>query len=182
MSDEPNILVLFAHPRLNESQVNRVLMRKIVDLPRVVVHDLYEVYPDFYIDVKREQALLLRADLIVFQCPMYWYSSPSLLKEWQDVVLERGFARGASGTALRGKEFMMAISTGGPEEAFRQGGAHNFTTEELLRPIEQMARLCGMIYRPPFITHGAFSLDRDGIERAASAYRSLLENFKKHHG
>jgi len=182
MSEQPKILVIFAHPRLNESQVNKALVKQITGLPHVMVHDLYEIYPDFYIDVKKEQALLLQADLIVFQCPMYWYSSPSLLKEWQDVVLERGFARGASGTALRDKEFMMAISTGGPEEAFQRGGANNFTTEELLRPFEQMAHLCGMIYHPPFIIHGAFYLQRDEIERSSAAYRRLLENFKKHHG
>ncbi|MFQ5329973.1 MAG: NAD(P)H-dependent oxidoreductase [Thermodesulfobacteriota bacterium] len=182
MSVTPNILILLAHPRINESQVNRALIKEIAGLPNVVVHDLYETYPDFYIDVKREQALLLEADLIIFQCPMYWYSSPSLLKEWQDVVLERGFARGASGTALRGKEFRMVITTGGPEEAFQKGGANNFTIEELLRPFEQTAYLCGMTYHPPFVVHGAFYLQRDEIERKAMAYRQQLERHIKSDG
>lgn len=182
MSEKPNILVLFAHPRLNESQVNKALIKQITGLPHVVLHDLYEIYPDFYIDVKKEQTLLLQADLIIFQCPMYWYSSPSLLKEWQDVVLERGFARGARGTALRGKDFRMVITTGGPEEAFQRGGANNFTTEELLRPFEQMAHLCGMTYHPPFVIHGAFYLQRDEIEIKAAEYRHQLESYVKSHG
>ncbi|MCK5308099.1 MAG: NAD(P)H-dependent oxidoreductase [Zetaproteobacteria bacterium] len=182
MSEKPNILVLLAHPRLNESQVNKALIKQITSLPYVVVHDLYEIYPDFYIDVEKEQALLLQASLIIFQCPMYWYSSPSLMKEWQDVVLERGFARGARGTALRGKDFRMVITTGGPEEAFQRGGANNFTTEELLRPFEQMAHLCGMTYHPPFVVHGAFYLQRDEIELKAEAYRHQLESYVKSHG
>ncbi len=182
MSAQSNILVLLAHPRLNESQVNKALIKQITGLSHVVIHDLYEIYPDFYVNVKREQALLLEAGLIIFQCPMYWYSSPSLLKEWQDVVLERGFARGTSGTALRGKEFKMVISTGGPEEAFQRGGANNFTIDELLRPFEQMAHLCGMTYHPPFVIHGAYYLQRDEIEIKAAAYRHQLESYVKSHG
>ena len=60
----------------------------------VRLHDLYEAYPDFLIDVEAEQALLLEHDVIVFQHPVYWYSSPAILKEWQDLVLEHGFAYG----------------------------------------------------------------------------------------
>ena len=54
------ILVLFAHPALHKSRVNLVLVQAIRDLPRVTVHDLYEVYPLFDSDVRREQALRRR--------------------------------------------------------------------------------------------------------------------------
>ena len=33
-------------------------------------HDLYEAYPDFDIDVRREQALLLAHDVIVLPAPV----------------------------------------------------------------------------------------------------------------
>ncbi|MGT2357467.1 NAD(P)H-dependent oxidoreductase [Staphylococcus aureus] len=44
------------------------------------MHDLYREYPDFIINVKREQELVENHDNIIFQFPLYWYSSPSLLK------------------------------------------------------------------------------------------------------
>ncbi len=94
MNSLNQILILFAHPALEKSRVNRQLIRSIHGLDGVTIHDLYETYPDFNIQVKAEQDLLLAHDIIVFHHPFYWYSSPALLKEWQDLVLEYGFAYG----------------------------------------------------------------------------------------
>ena len=45
-----------------------------------------------------------------------------MLKGWQDMVLEYGFAYGSKGTALKGKEFFVVVSTGGPKEAYAENG------------------------------------------------------------
>ena len=66
------ILVLFAHPALEKSRVNRRLVQAVRDLDGVTLHDLYEAYPDLDIDVAREQELLTLHDVIVFQHPFYW--------------------------------------------------------------------------------------------------------------
>jgi len=95
------ILILFAHPALQKSRVNRVLAGEVRDLDGVAFNDLYERYPEFDIDVTYEQGLLLSHDVIVFHHPFFWYSTPSLLKEWQDLVLAHGWAYGREGTALR---------------------------------------------------------------------------------
>ncbi len=87
-----SLLVLFAHPAFHKSRVNRVLTRFVKETEGVTFHDLYEAYPDFHIDVAREQALLVRHDVIVFHHPFFWYSTPAILKEWQDLVLEHGWA------------------------------------------------------------------------------------------
>jgi len=57
------ILILFAHPAIRRSQVNRRLAEAVRDLDRVTVHDLYESYPDLDIDVPREQTLLAEHDV-----------------------------------------------------------------------------------------------------------------------
>ncbi len=82
------------------SRVNRAMVHAARSLPNVTVHDLYETYPDFHIDVPREQALMQAADLIVFQHPIQWYGMPSLLKEWVDAVLEVGWAYGQGSAAI----------------------------------------------------------------------------------
>ena len=64
------------------------------------------------IDVRAEQELLVSHDVIVSQHPFYWYSSPALLKEWQDLVLEHGWAYGRGGTKLTGKILFNAITAG----------------------------------------------------------------------
>ncbi|MCL6433158.1 MAG: NAD(P)H-dependent oxidoreductase [Leptolyngbyaceae cyanobacterium HOT.MB2.61] len=169
------ILILFAHPALEKSRVNRHLIQAVRGLDSVTVHDLYEEYPDLHINVKLEQNLLLAHDIIVFHHPFYWYSSPAILKEWQDLVLQHGFAYGHEGVALRGKKFLSAITTGGSDKAYCRQGYNFFTIRELLVPFEQTARLCGMEYLPPFVVHGTHQLrEQDQIARHAEDYRRAI--------
>lgn len=158
MSNSNRVLILFAHPALEKSKVNQHLIQAVRGLDAVTVHDLYEAYPNFHIDVKYEQELLVSHDIVVFQHPFYWYSSPALLKEWQDLVLEYGFAYGHQGTALAGKKFLSVITTGGSEKAYCREGHNRFSIRELLVPFEQTAYLCGMEYLPPFVIHGTHQL------------------------
>src|SRR4051812_19800739 len=109
------VLVLFAHPALERSRVNRALLEAVRSVPGVRLHDLYEEYPDLNIDVDREQELLLAHDVYVMQHPFFWYSGPAILKEWQDLVLEHNWAYGREGHALVGKVTFNVISAGGPE-------------------------------------------------------------------
>lgn len=154
MKNTPKILVIFAHPNIGKSRANKKIIEAISDLGNVTIHDLYKEYPDFEIDVKREQKLLVESDLIVFQFPFYWYSSPALLKEWQDKVLEHGFAYGSTGKALHGKYFLVSVTIGGPQEAYIAGGWNNFSINEFLKPFQQTANLCGMNYLSPLFIHG----------------------------
>jgi glutathione-regulated potassium-efflux system ancillary protein KefG len=168
------ILVLFAHPAIRRSRVNRRLLEAIRDLDGVTVNDLYEAYPDLDIDIAREQELLVEHDVVVFQHPFYWYSTPAILKEWQDLVLEHGWAYGHDGHALEGKTMLNAMTTGGGEATYSEAGYNRFTVQQLLAPIEQTARLCGMRYLPPFVVHGTHSLTDAEVERAAVDYRRVL--------
>jgi glutathione-regulated potassium-efflux system ancillary protein KefG len=168
------ILVLFAHPALEKSRVNRPLAEAVMSLDDVTFNDLYESYPDFDIDVPSEQALLADHDIVVLQHPFYWYSTPAIIKEWEDLVLEHGWAYGSGGDALRGKMLMNAVTTGGTEAAYCHEGSNHCTMRELLLPIEQTAMLCGMEYLPPFVVHGTHQLTAPGISEHAADYRRTL--------
>lgn len=171
------VLVLLAHPTLFTSVINRTMATAIGGLENVLVHNLYESYPDFYIDVEHEKRLLLEADLVVFQSPFYWYSVTPMLKMWEDEVLEQGFAYGAGGDALHGKDFMLALSTGGREEAYDREGYNYFYIDELLTPFVATASLCGMNYRPPLLIHGSYSRERAQVEEHARRYKQLLQGY-----
>jgi len=176
---EPNryrILILFAHPAYDKSRVNRRLFEASRGLEGVRLHDLYETYPDFHVDIKREQALLLEHDLVVFQHPFYWYSSPALLKEWMDLVLEHGWSYGRNGRALAGKYLLSAVTTGGPEQAYRVGGNNRFPMRQYLLPFDQTAHLCKMKYLAPYTVHAALTLESGGdLEAQAGHWRRTLE-------
>lgn len=170
------VLVLFAHPVLERSRVNRRLIEGISGIEGITLHDLYETYPTLAIDPKREQGLLLEHDVVVFQHPFYWYSAPAILKEWQDLVLEHGWAYGAAGTNLRGKLTFNALTTGGPETAYQHSGYNRFTIRELLAPWDQTAHLCGMRFLAPFVVHSALRVRGDeDVAAHRAAYRRLLE-------
>ena len=170
-----NILVILAHPDMGKSRLNKAL----ADAARAAgasVHEIYEACPDFAIDVKQEQKLLLEADAIVLQFPFYWYSSPALLKEWEDKVLEYGFAYGSAGKALHGKKLLVATTTGGPKEAYQKGGYNNFTVDDLLGPFRQTASLCGMEWQPPFIVNGARIISDEELAGKAEEYKKRLQS------
>lgn len=168
------VLVLLAHPALHRSRLNRRLADAIRDLPGVTVHDLYDAYPDLDIDVAHEKALLLAHPIVVWQHPFYWYSSPPILKAWQDLVLEFGWAYGPGGIALRGKVLLPAITTGGREDAYSSEGFNRYTIRQLLAPVDQTAHLCGMTMLPPFVTHGSHKLGDAEIAAAAFDYRRVV--------
>jgi glutathione-regulated potassium-efflux system ancillary protein KefG len=173
------ILILFAHPALQKSKVNQQLIKSAYDTNGVQVNDLYERYPDFNIDIKAEQNLLIEHDVIVFQHPFYWYSSPAILKEWQDLVLEHNFAYGEKGKALTGKYLCSVISTGGNKASYQSDGYNRFQMMELLAPFRQTAFLCGMTYLPPFLVQGTHALTNGTEIRAyGEQYKKLLENLR----
>jgi len=169
------ILLLFAHPAFHKSHANRHLLDAACGVEGVRIHDLYEEYPDFNIDIKREQGLLLEHDLIVFQHPFYWYSCPALLKEWLDLVLEHGFAYGHGGEALNGKYLLTATTTGGRAPAYARDGINYYSMREFLVPFERTAILCGMCYLPPFVVHGTRAIEgEDSLAQHAQNYADIL--------
>jgi glutathione-regulated potassium-efflux system ancillary protein KefG len=174
-SPHGRVLVLLAHPALHRSRVNRALAEAVRDLPGITLHDLYDAYPDFDIDVAHEQRLVEAHGHLVFQHPLYWYSAPALLKQWLDLVLELGWAYGPEATALRGRTWTSAVSTGGPEAAYAEGGARP-SLEQLLLPFRQTALLCGMRWLPPFAVHGTNRLGEPERRAAAARYRAYLQD------
>lgn len=173
------VLILFAHPSLDRSEINISLAKSAQACDGIDLVDLYAEYPDFQIDIDREQQRLLDHDVIIFLHPLYWYSTPAILKEWQDLVLEHGFAYGTNGDKLHGKIFFNAISAGGPEDAYMSGGFNNFKIRELLFPLEQTANLCGMIYLPPFALFSSRTAVEDHrLKHHMVEWTQLLESLR----
>ncbi|WP_334058029.1 NAD(P)H-dependent oxidoreductase [Polaribacter sp. P097] len=168
------VLVLFAHPKFEKSNVNKVLIDEINGLENVTVHDLYEEYPDFHIDINREKQLLENHDIIIWHHPFYWYSCPPLMKQWIDLVLEFNWAYGPQGDALNGKICLNTITTGGSKEMYCSEGNNSFTIGQFLRPFEQTAVLCGMIYYPPFTVMGTHKIKEEKLLVAKEKYSKIL--------
>ncbi|WP_397458373.1 NAD(P)H-dependent oxidoreductase [Pseudomonas asplenii] len=172
-------LLLLFHPDSNRSKANAALVRAAAPLPGVQVVDMSAACPqglDLLRDGEREAARLLAADRIVLQFPMQWYSSPPLLKAWQDAVLTRMFyiAYEAEGRRLEGTPVMVAITAGNTVEAYTAGGRNLYTMSDLLAPLRATAHRCGLQWSEPFVLYQADKLAPDELEKAAANYAEHL--------
>lgn len=173
------VLIIFSHPRFEDSKANAVLVKNIPKSRFVTFHDLYENFPDFNIDINLEKILLSQHDIIIWHHPFYWYSSPPLLKQWIDLVLEFGWAYGQHGDILHGKIIFNAITSGGNREVYQPSGYNRYTVREFLLPFEQTAVLCGMKYLPPFAVQGTHRLTAEQLEKAGKSYGKLIDRLVK---
>ncbi len=152
------ILIQFFHPTVRTSRVNAQILKALNQSfgndPQVTLREMYEIYPNFFINVALEKEILLHHDHVIFIHPFYWYNCPPLMKLWLDQILEVGFAYGPHGDKLRGKTWLHVISTAASEQAYQRSGANRFQIFEFLRPFEQSATLCQMKYLKPILFSG----------------------------
>lgn len=169
-----NILILFAHPRYEKSRVNKALLEGLHGQDGITVHDLYELYPDFNVDTACEQELLLAHQIIVWHYPVFMYGPPAMVKQWMDLVLEHGWAHGAGGNHLEGKQVFATITSGGSRESYSHGGFNRHTMPELLFPLQQAAQLCRMTWLPPYAVQGTYRLTDGMLADCGEQYRQVL--------
>ena len=156
--------------------------RGFVRSKALLIKDLYKECPSFRFNVEAEHQALLAADSIVFQFPFYWYSVPGILKEWLDQVFTYGFAYGSAGDKLKGKQFLVSTTIGGPEDAYREGGNNNYSINDLLKPLHQTANLSGMHYNTPIISHNMIYIPdvynkKDEVEQRARNHAERLYQY-----
>lgn len=175
------ILIIYGHPYPHQSRINHRLLDAVRDLQYVQIRELYQLYPDFDVDIPAEHAVIEQADLVILQHPMRWYSMPALMKEWIDRVFSYGWAYGEGGIALQGKTIMWAVTAGGSIENFNVGDFPGIAP--LAQPLQATASYCGMEWHPPFTLLDAHLMDDETLTNAAIHYRQLLEGWEnKHHG
>ncbi|SHF25408.1 glutathione-regulated potassium-efflux system ancillary protein KefG [Seinonella peptonophila] len=174
------VLVIVAHPNLSISRGNRQRVIELEKIQAVTIHQLYQEYPHWTINVEKEQQLLLKHDRIVLQFPFYWYSCPPLLKKWFDDVLTYGWAYGKDGDKLKGKEFIVAITSGGAKDAYRAGAYDWFTIDEYLKPIQATITRCQGTFLPSYTLYGIDDLTNAEIRKDAQEYGKYIIATHRH--
>jgi glutathione-regulated potassium-efflux system ancillary protein KefG len=172
-------LILLFHPNSSRSRANAALADAARSLDGVEIIDMTALYPDgldMERDGERESARLIDAERIVLQFPMQWYSTPALMKDWQDTVLTRmGYIHpDTEGAKLAGKQIMIAATMGAEEATYGREGRNLFTVEELLAPLRATANRFAMDWQKPFLLHSAGDLDTAAVATARLRYRAAL--------
>lgn len=175
-------LILVFHPDLSRSHANAALARAAGTVPGVTVIDMTATRADGGIafpDAEAQAAMLMAADRIVLQFPLHWYSTPPLLKAWQDAVLTRMvyLLPENEGQALRRKPLMLAVTAGNKASAYRQGGENMMPLTEILAPLWVTANRCGLVMDAPFFLYEADRLTPAARDAAAADYTAKLERW-----
>ena len=162
------------HPNLTKTSRINATLANAAQQAGYEVRDMYQLYPDFKIDVAKEQAILAQTDRIVLQFPIYWYQTPALLKQWFDDVLTYGWAYGSTGKALQGKEVLLAVSFGADKEDYTSLGRFHITVDAVLKPIETISYHTGLKFLAPFVITGAMQLDEASLVGRAKSFVEIL--------
>ncbi|MDO4880331.1 MAG: NAD(P)H-dependent oxidoreductase [Capnocytophaga sp.] len=148
-----NVLIINGHATPQISNANKVILEEVKKLlPEVQISNLAELYPNYQFDIEAEQEKLLKADVIVWQFPVNWYSIPALLKKWLDDVFAYGFAFGPA-HQLEGKKLLLSFTTGSGEENY-QKGEKSYPFADFLYPHRQTANFSHLEFVEPVITYG----------------------------
>ena len=101
-----NVLIINGQPNPHgPSSTGRILAELAKRLPEAQIRAVADTVTEDKTYVAAEQEALKKADVIVWQFPIYWYSAPAKMKQWIDDVLAYGFAYGSEGDALTGSRW-----------------------------------------------------------------------------
>lgn len=108
-------------------------------------------------DVRAEIEKLDRADLLILQYPMWWYSVPAILKGWLDRVLVYG---STYTTTMRydkgryaGRRALLSVTCGGPAGSYAADG-RNGDFNLFVWPTSYTLAYIGYTVLPPFASLG----------------------------
>lgn len=158
-------LIVVSHPHLAQSETQAFLKESSAPYQGVIWHHLDAAQP---FDVTTERQLLLAADRVIFQFPLYWYQAPASLKAWLDAVWTKQVVYDEQGGKLKGKTLGFVVSFSQPASAYQIGGAVGVSLSTLLAPYAALAHKTGMTVLP------ALQIPRFAYQTAAERAKLLV--------
>lgn len=132
-------------------------------------------------DVERAILRLERADVVVFQFPLWWFSIPGILKGWMDRVFVWGRVysskRRYDTGHFKGKRALVSITTGGPPSTHGPDGRQGDMDMELW-PFHFGINYVGFTVLPPFRSFAVDVGQNDAAHQAKLAgYQAGLRDY-----
>ena len=133
-------------------------------------------------DVENEIRKIEWCDLMILQFPLWWFGLPAVLKGWVDRVFAMGRVYGYGHIyetgVFRGKQALLSLTTGGPEEAYLKG-AFNGDINGILRPIHRgILQFVGFDVLKPHIVYGPVHMTEEQRALALAEYAVRLQGIQ----
>ncbi len=133
-------------------------------------------------DIQIEVEKVQRADLLILNFPMYWTSTPAMLKGWIDRVFVSGIFYGGkrfyNHGGMVGKKAMLSFTLGGREHMFGDHAIHG-SIEDLLLPIQRgTLAYAGFEVLPPFVAYHVPYISNEARQKMLVDYQQHLSNLE----
>uniref|UniRef100_UPI003F498486 NAD(P)H-dependent oxidoreductase n=1 Tax=Cupriavidus yeoncheonensis TaxID=1462994 RepID=UPI003F498486 len=129
-------------------------------------------------DIQRELEKLMQCDLLVLNFPLFWFSTPAILKGWLDRVLVSGTVYGGTRFydrgGLRGKRALVSVTLGGQEHMFRSDGVHGPLESMLKHLLQGTLGYTGLDVLPPFFAWHVPYVTHDDRVAMLDAWRERI--------
>ncbi|RQR27570.1 NAD(P)H-dependent oxidoreductase [Burkholderia sp. Bp9142] len=106
-------------------------------------------------DIQNELDKLMKCDLLVLNFPLFWFSTPAILKGWLDRVLVSGTVYGGTHFydrgGLRGKRAIVSLTLGGQPHMFGNDGVHGPLDGMLRHLLQGTLGYTGLDVLAPFV-------------------------------
>ena len=139
--------------------------------------DQQAIAPDIAIEI----AKLQKADLLILNFPLFWFSVPAIMKGWIDRVLISGVCYGGmrfyDQGGLKGKKALVTLTLGGREHMFGENAIHGELVDGMLRPLLRgTLAYVGLEVLPPFIGYHVPYISQEAREQILVDYKHYLAN------
>ncbi len=136
-------------------------------------------------DIKTQMNALEKADILIFNFPLWWFDMPAILKGWVDRVLAYGFAYGGDygfyqDGRFKEKQAFLSITTGSPASFYTLDGFHKRTLPDILRNIhEGILGLIGFEVKEPFV---AYAVSRSNEKDRQQFLKNYVDHLDSNFG
>ena len=177
-SPASKILVISGHPHLENSNVNKVILKELEKHfgEQISIRRLDKLYPDYQINIKAEQEAIKNADFIILQFPLYWYGTPALLKKWIDDVLYDYFKGNRLSGKFNDKAIIASVTIGGSKERY---SPPNKTVETYLIPLQETFEVIGAGWASPVYSFDAVPSNKNLSETTFQHFLELEKRINK---
>lgn len=106
-------------------------------------------------DIQDELEKLVWCDLLILNFPIFWFSTPAILKGWIDRVLVSGLCYGGKRFydrgGMRGRRAMTTVTLGGRPHMFGKDAIHGELDDMLRHLLRGTLAYTGFDVLPPFV-------------------------------
>jgi NAD(P)H dehydrogenase (quinone) len=131
-------------------------------------------------DIRAELDKLLWCDLLVFVFPVFWFSTPAMLKGWIDRVFVSGQVYGGKRIydrgGLVGRRALVGLTLGGQEHMFGENGIHGPLEDMIKHLLQGTLAYAGLEVLPPFVGWHVPYISDEARRQMLKAWRNRIRS------